>query len=129
MAPSSQSIGKTPGKESRSVSNNAEVSLKLHPEAEDELFHDAAWYDDKQSGLGDDFLAEIHRWFGIISDGPHVWPTWPNIPSAISPRVQRVVTERFPYKIAYQALPNYVLVLAVAHASREPLYWAQRLKQ
>ena len=105
------------------------VSLKLHPEAEEELFHDAAWYDDQQRGLGDDFLAEIYRWFDIISEAPHVWPSWPGIPADVSPPVQRVVTDRFPYKVAYQELPAYVLVLAVAHSSREPLYWAHRLAQ
>jgi hypothetical protein len=39
------------------------LSVKLHPEAEEELFQDAAWYDDQRSGLGDAFLEEVYRWF------------------------------------------------------------------
>jgi hypothetical protein len=37
------------------------VRLRLHPEAEEELFRDAAWYDDRRDGLGDEFLDDVYR--------------------------------------------------------------------
>lgn len=111
------------------VSKRVVLSVKLHPEAEEELFQDAAWYDDQRSSLGDAFLQEVYRWFDIISGAPQVWPLWPGIPGEVSPPIQRVVADRFPYKIAYQELADHVLVVAVAHSSREPLYWAARITQ
>jgi hypothetical protein len=33
---------------------------------------------------------------------------------------------RFPYVIAFERHEHYVLVLAVAHAKRRPLYWFTR---
>jgi len=50
------------------------MRLKIHPVAEDELFHGAAWYDDRRSGLGEDFLAHVYRWFDIVLEAPSAWP-------------------------------------------------------
>jgi hypothetical protein len=36
--------------------------------------------------------------------------------------------QRFPYVIAFEKHENHVLVLAVAHAKRRPLYWLTRVK-
>ncbi len=72
------------------------LNVKLHPEAEEELFQHAAWYDDQRSGLGDAFLEEVYRWLDIISEAPQTWPLWPGIPGEVSPPIQRVVADRFP---------------------------------
>ena len=103
------------------------MKLQLHPEAEEELFRGAAWYDDQELGLGDDLLEEVSRWFDVIVESPTTWPRWSRSPD-VSPLIRRVVVERFPYSIAYQAFADRVWVVAVAHASREPLYWLDRAR-
>jgi hypothetical protein len=102
------------------------VRLRLHPEAEEELFRDAAWYDDRRDGLGDEFLDDVYRWFDAILESPELWPRWPEIPVSIHPVIRRVVVERFPYSIAYQLGAEEIVVLAVAPAKRSPFYWMAR---
>jgi hypothetical protein len=40
--------------------------------------------------------------------------------------VHRAVVPRFPYVVAFEVHPEVILVLAVAHAKRRPLYWLTR---
>jgi hypothetical protein len=40
--------------------------------------------------------------------------------------IRRALVERFPYAIAFEAHPDAVFILAVAHAKRRPLYWLHR---
>jgi toxin ParE1/3/4 len=42
-------------------------------------------------------------------------------------QVRRHLTRVFPYGVLYSIEPNYVLIVAVAHCSREPGYWRRRL--
>lgn len=102
------------------------MRLKLHPEAEEEIFQDAAWYDEQRTGLGDEFLQHVDRWFGVILETPRVWPLWPGAPPNPVAPIRRVVLDRFPHSIAYQVFATHVLVLAVAHDSRRPFYWRNR---
>ena len=101
------------------------MRVRLHPDAEEELFQAAAWYDDQRSGLGDDLVAEMTKWLEVIAEEPTMWPRWPEGPKLIPP-VQRVLTDRFPYAIAYQVFAEHVAVLAFAHTSRRPFYWSGR---
>lgn len=101
------------------------MTIELHPEAEEELFGAAAWYDDQRLGLGEELLAEIERWLDVLAETPRAWPRWPGTPST-EPSIRRILTDRFPYAIAYQVFDGYVLVLAFAHCSRAPLYWIAR---
>ncbi len=102
---------------------------ELHPEAEEELFHHAAWYDDQRAGLGDEFLAHVSRWFGVVTAMPDLWPRWPETPDDLPAPIRRVVIDRFPHMIAYQVIDECVLILAVAPAKRAPLYWLRRARR
>jgi hypothetical protein len=102
------------------------VKVQLHPEAEEELFQGAAWYDDREIGLGDDLLDEVARWLDVIAESPTTWPRWPGSPDLGVP-VRRVVLDQFPYSIAYQAFPEHVWVVAIAHWSKAPFYWMRRV--
>ncbi len=41
--------------------------------------------------------------------------------------VRRCMTRVFPYGILYTIEPEFVLIVAVAHCSREPGYWKHRI--
>jgi len=103
------------------------MHLKIHPDAEEELFHGAAWYDDRRVGLGEDFLSHVYRWLEVIGQSPSSWPRWPGTPEDLVPPIRRALLERFPFAVGYQAFADYVLILTVAHCRRTPLYWLQRL--
>jgi len=103
------------------------VKIELHPEAEMELFEAAAWYDDQVPGLGNDILVELGQWLDIIAESPLAWPKWPDAPT-FDPPIRRALPDRFPYAIAYRAYADRIWVLAFAHTSRRPFYWAGRLE-
>ena len=101
------------------------MKVQLHPDAEEELYRAAAWYEDKRAGLGQDLLVEIARWLVVLAETPRAWPQWPSAPQ-VDPPIRRVLPTRFPFAIGYQAFEDRVLILAFAHVSRRPFYWTAR---
>jgi len=101
------------------------VRLELHPEARAELRSAALWYDERRPGLGDEFIAEVAASLNRIGDAPESYPGWPGTP-ATAPLIRKATLQRFPYVIAFEKHEQHVLVLAVAHAKRRPLYWLTR---
>ena len=100
------------------------MRLELHPEARAELRSAALWYDERRSGLGDEFVAEAAAVLDRIADVPESHPTW----QAAGPMIRKATIHRFPYLIAFENHEQHVLVLAVAHAKRRPLYWLTRAR-
>jgi plasmid stabilization system protein ParE len=101
------------------------VRLELHPDARAELRSAALWYDERRPGLGDEFIAEVSATLDRIGGAPESYPVWPCTRSA-GPSIRKATTQRFPYVIAFEKHEQHVLVLAVAHARRRPLYWLRR---
>lgn len=101
------------------------MKIELHPEAEVELYESAGWYNDQRSGLGEELIAEVERWLLVIDESPTVWPRWPGVPTT-DPIIRRALLDRFPFGIAYQIFEDKIVILAIAHSSRKPLYWSRR---
>jgi toxin ParE1/3/4 len=101
------------------------VKIVLLAEAEAEVDEAAAWYDARDEGLGDELLLAVGTALLALSEAPEVWPRWPGAPSRIPP-IRRFLLPRFPYLIGYQVHADFIVVLAVAHARRRPLYWIDR---
>jgi toxin ParE1/3/4 len=101
------------------------VRLELHPEGRAELRSAALWYDERRAGLGDEFIAEVSAAFDRVRAAPESYPTWPSTQPA-DPRIRKATIQRFPYVIAFEEHERHVLVLAVAHSKRRPLYWLTR---
>ena len=101
------------------------MRLELHPEARAELRSAALWYDERRAGLGDEFIADVSEAFGQVAAAPESYPAWPGT-RAGGPPIRKATLQRFPYVIAFERHERQVLVLAVAHAKRRPLYWLTR---
>lgn len=91
----------------------------LH-EAEVELWEAVAYYEDKSTGLGLDFMTEIERSLSSISEHPERWPLR-------SDGTRRYLAHRFPFLVVYTCEHDRVWVLAIAHCKRRPAYWRSRL--
>ena len=50
----------------------------------------------------------------------------PNRYPEIDEDVRRCMARKFPYAVLYIIEPDYLLILAVMHCSREPNYWKNR---
>jgi len=101
------------------------VRVALHPEARAELRAAAIWYDERKAGLGDELLAEVSALLTRIGAMPDAFPTWPGTSAARS-GIAKAIVLRFPYLIAFEKRSRDVLVLAIPHAKRRPLYWLTR---
>jgi hypothetical protein len=101
------------------------VNLTILPDAEFESAEAAAWYDDRRSGLGDEFLAEVAQAFTRIRQDRQLFPQLETYSGTRD--VRRCVLKRFPYLIVFTCLAANTLVVAVAHVRRRPLYWLERL--
>jgi plasmid stabilization system protein ParE len=102
------------------------VRLELHPEARAELRSAALWYDERRSGLGDEFIAEVWAALDRIGNATESYPAWPGTRPA-DPPIRKATIQRYPYLIAFEKHEQHVLILAVAHAKRRPLYWLTRV--
>lgn len=92
--------------------------------AEDEALESAAWYDDRQPGLGDDFLNAYAAALDVIEQQHEQFPLMETIRSRRE--IRRCLLKRFPYAIVFEVRKDELVVLAVAHASRKPNYWRRR---
>jgi len=73
----------------------------------------ALWYEDRQTGLGMQFVSEINRVVELVSDHPERFP---------SKHLERRCAQarRCPYAVVFRPEANRVVVLAVFHARRNP---------
>jgi toxin ParE1/3/4 len=98
------------------------VRLVLSRSAKRDLLDARRWYDERQPGLGQEFLACAEKAFKIICDHPSLFPR-------VDPRVRRARIERFPHGIFYSADSATVLILAVLHNARDPERWKARRRE
>ena len=100
--------------------------VRFHPEADDEFAEALAWYERHRTGLGAEFSAAVSRSLERIELSPHAFPQWFEISPGRRFIIRRAVVDRFSYVISFEERPEFLLMLAVAHAKRRPLYWLRR---
>ena len=101
-----------------------QVELRILREAESEIDEAAEWYEDKQQGLGHEFLDALEHAIHAIEDRPDSLPRMETLHSVRD--VRRCLLPRFPFNIVFEIRENELLVLAVAHVRRRPNYWRRR---
>ncbi len=90
-----------------------------HPEVPQELEAAALWYEQRQPGLGTDFLDEYQVTLGQILSEPERW-------RRIRGDNRKLNFRRFPYAIIYSLHGEDLFIKAVMHLHRRPFYWAHR---
>lgn len=79
----------------------------------------ALWYEQRQAGLGAQFLLEIDRAVARAAEYPGRFPM-------VHAQIRCVRARRFPYSVFYRAEGKQIVVLAVFHARRDPVIWQER---
>ena len=92
----------------------------FHPDAEEEMNAEAGYYDERHEDLGADFLYEVRE--AAIEAARN-----PDHGSTYSRHTRRRRLKRFPHWLVYVPSGDGIKVMAVAHPSRRPGYWADRL--
>ncbi|MGD9631000.1 MAG: type II toxin-antitoxin system RelE/ParE family toxin [Pyrinomonadaceae bacterium] len=91
------------------------MKARFHPEARAEHLQSARFYERERKGL-DTIARAVKR----IGKSPDSFPVYR------SP-FRRLVILEFPFTLIYSIEADSVLIVAVAHQSREPEYWTDRL--
>lgn len=88
------------------------------------LKKDARWYEQREAGLGHQFIGSVRRALQRIVADPD------SLPKEESARwrrnIRRCPVEVFPYQVIFEIRPAEIAVLAVTHGSRRPGYWKRR---
>lgn len=100
--------------------------VRFEPEASDELDEATVWYKHRATGLGTKFLSAVDQTLAMVTRWPQAAPLEPDLPSDLI--VRRAQVLQFPYRVVYLLTPTAIRILAVAHDSREPGYWRERIK-
>ena len=93
---------------------------EFHPEADDEMRAAARYYEERQLGLGDEFLNEVERSVTFAAERPEAG-------TPLEEDLRWVLTRRFRYAVIYREFERGIEVLAVAHLRRRPGYWRSRV--
>jgi plasmid stabilization system protein ParE len=87
--------------------------IVYHQLAEEELNSSIDFYEDRQKGLGFDFLASVEKKIKLIEADPLRYPKRHGA-------YRETLLKRFPYIIAYRfnKAKNIITISAIHHASR-----------
>lgn len=91
----------------------------FHPEALAEYADAVQYYKKQRTDLAQAFINSIE-------DAVYQIKEYPTRCLVIDEDVRRCMTRKFPYLIFYTVEQEYILILAIAHCSREPGYWQSR---
>ena len=101
------------------------MTFTVLPEAELEAAEAVLWYDEQRRGLGDEFLIELTQALDRIRREPRALPRLKTYVGRHE--IRCCLLKRFPYLVIFVYRPTEVLVVAVSHARRNPLYWLERI--
>lgn len=91
----------------------------FHPEALNEYAEAVQYYTEQRVEVSQAFIDAIEDTVYRIRKAPTHY-------AAINEDVRRCMACKFPYGVLYTIEPDYILILAVMHCSREPGYWKSR---
>lgn len=90
------------------------------PEAQRDLAEAYKWYEERDAGLGAEFMRAVDSCNHQIQRHPEMYP-------AVHKEVRQALTRRFPYSILYLTEEETIYVIAIFHASRDPRVWEDRV--
>ena len=94
--------------------------------AAEELVEAAAHYEIERPGLGIQFQEALREAFSLLSED--ILPLSTISADLTARRVRRLILRRFPFSVVVREIDQTLVeVIAVAHHSRRPRYWFDRL--
>jgi plasmid stabilization system protein ParE len=100
---------------------------RYHPAARDELRGAVAHDEAERPGRGVDLEEAVRRVIRRIQLLPQSAPRWPRI--EVSFEIRRAKVKHHPYLVVYAVLEDQLVVLAIAHTSKRPGYWRERIEK
>jgi plasmid stabilization system protein ParE len=94
--------------------------VEFHPAAEQELLDAEDWYAERSLIAARAFVQEVALVVERALVAPERWPIHLY-------GTRRIVFPRFPFSLIYRLREQRIQVVAVAHQSRRPGYWKDRV--
>lgn len=88
--------------------------------AESELRDAYDWYEERETGLGADFMRCVDGCVQLVRRHPEIFPV-------VYKNVRQGVLRRFPYSLLYFLDGDAIIIVSVFHASRDPEIWKGRV--
>jgi len=92
------------------------MNAPILPEADAEIQAAAQWYQNRQAGLGEQFLEELVDALLAIEKHPRHAPLYTQLKTRREIRQRSL--PRFPYHVIYEVREDEIVIIAVAHAHR-----------
>jgi plasmid stabilization system protein ParE len=96
-------------------------TIRYHEAAEVELLNEVGYLELRTEGLGRRFLAEVRRAEDFIAQ-------FPQSSEEIRPGIRKRLLRKFRHALIYTLEQDELVILAVAHTSRRPGYWIDRIE-
>ena len=100
--------------------------IRPNADAEGEFRYYIRWYENESPGLGDRLWSEIQAAIDLISAFPAIGESVRRV--AARRHVRQVPLRHFPFRLVYREYADHLEIVALAHTSRKPRYWHERLK-
>ncbi len=94
--------------------------LRFHPDVGDEVAESYEWYEDRLTGLGEEFLAALEACYARLVTGPAKH-------QIIEGDIRHSRLRRFPFAVYYRIVGDAIEVVAVHHDKRDPEVWRSRV--
>jgi plasmid stabilization system protein ParE len=94
--------------------------LLLRSAAKADLRDTFSWYEERQAGLGEEFMQAVEHKLLQVEANPLQFPT-------VRGGTRRAIVMRFPFGIFYVPQGDLISVLSVMHHARAPLRWQRRV--
>lgn len=95
------------------------MRVSFHATARRELLKYSQWYQERSESAATGFEQEIEHAIMRVAEAPERYPL------TLCGR-RRFVLIEYPFDLIYRVRDNEIQVMAVAHHSRRPGYWARR---
>jgi toxin ParE1/3/4 len=96
------------------------LPIRFRDEVWTELRDAVLWYEEKEPGLGPDFIRSFEGIIANLARNPLVYPTVHNT-------ARRAVMRRFPYSVIHVVTDAEILIVSVIHSHRDPQRWQSGL--
>ncbi|MGI8602350.1 MAG: type II toxin-antitoxin system RelE/ParE family toxin [Verrucomicrobiales bacterium] len=91
----------------------------LTPEADNDVTESYNWYEEREPGLGEDFLRCVEPCVSNIQRHPLMYPV-------ASDEFRRALIRRFPFEVFYEPASDNITIYSVFHCSQDPRKWRER---
>ncbi len=89
-------------------------------EADDDIAEAYNWYENREPGLGEEFLRCLEARILTIQRQPEIY-------RVAADEFRRAFLRRFPYEIFYEPTDSAIVIYSVFHCSQDPQKWRKRL--